>query len=36
MIKTIWNTTILLLILTTVFFVLGCAGNSKALLDRKL
>jgi len=33
MIKTIGNTTILLLILTTVFFVLGCAGNSKALLD---
>ena len=32
MIKTIGNTTILLLILTTVFFVLGCAGNSKALL----
>jgi hypothetical protein len=32
MIKTIRNIAILLLILTTVFFVLGCAGNSKELL----
>ena len=32
MIKTIRNIAVLLLILTSFFFVLGCAGNSKELL----
>lgn len=35
MIKMIRNFTILFLVLSTVLFVLGCAGNSKELLDEK-